>query len=110
MGITVDDEGLLADLELRDVAPLDVFVRDPMHVLLASGSTLQVEIYLFVEKVRALIPDVWARWHDEFSTWRTGRGGEKAPAYIFSAARRRATLENNHFVGSASDCLGGARD
>ena len=105
MGITVDDDSLVADLELRGVAPLDVFVRDPMHVLLASGSTLQVEIYLFFKKVREVIPDVWAQWKDEFSTWCTGRGCEKAPAGIFSVARRKATLEHEHLVGSATDCL-----
>ncbi|MCP4447983.1 MAG: hypothetical protein GY811_22005 [Myxococcales bacterium] len=105
MGITLDDRSLVACQALRTVAPPSTYVRDPMHTMLASGGTLQVEIFALLKAVRDVIPDAWGTWRDRCSAWRTGRRGRKPPAFLFSVARKKATCKASHFVGKASGCL-----
>ena len=104
-GVSIDDTSVVADMALRNIMPPSTFVRDPVHTLFASGGVVQVEIYCFYKAVTYRVPDVWQRWQDGFKTWSSGRGGSATPWYIFSKHRREATLNNHHFVGSASDVL-----
>ena len=105
MGITLDDRSLVACTALRTAAPPSTYVRDPMHTMLASGGTLQVEIYALLRAVKDVIPDAWGTWRERMAAWRTGRRGRAPPLYLLSLSWKKATSKASHFVGKASDCL-----
>ena len=104
-GITIDDDGILADPEVRAIMPLSTFARDPMHTLYASGSVMQVEIFCLFRAVKRRDRDIWQSWASGLQAWATGRGHLTPGTCVFSESREAATLKNKHYVGSASDVL-----
>ena len=85
--------------------PLSIFSRDSMHIMFASGSVLQVEIYCLLKAVRRRDRDIWQKWASGLQAWAQGKGGGTSPTWIFSNARLESTLSTKHFVGSAGDVL-----
>ena len=106
LGITYNPHGILADPELSGIVLPNKFARDPMHVILASGGTAQVEVYALMNNIPMERGGcAWRKLREHFSGWRSGRGGGKAPAYLLSPARKAATLKVCHYVGQAGECL-----
>ena len=72
--------------------PLSIFSKDSMHIMFASGSVLQVEIYCLLKAVRRRDRDIWQKWASGLQAWAQGKGGGTSPTWIFSKARLDATL------------------
>ena len=106
-GVVFVPDGLLADLELRAVAPPSTYVRDPMHVML-SGGTADVEIYAFLRSVAVAVPGfswktvrdfVAAAWHFP------GRISNVKLSDVFSDSRETASKSAEIFKAGASEVL-----
>ena len=106
-GVVFVPDGLLADLDLRAVAPPSTYVRDPMHVML-SGGTANVEIYAFLRSVAVAVPEfswktvrdfVAAAWHFP------GRLSNVKLSDVFSDSRETASKSAEIFKAGASEVL-----
>ena len=106
-GVVFVPDGLLADLELRAVAPPSTYVRDPMHVMLSGGSA-NVEIYAFLRSVAVAVPGfswktvrdfVAAAWHFP------GRISNVKLSDVFSDSRETASKSAEIFKARASEVL-----
>ena len=106
-GVGFNAEGLLADRELRDLAPPSTYARDPMHTMLANG-VVNVEIFAYLRALAKAFPAFSYKTLQEFckADWKSPKARLKSNiASVFSDARESASLKDHTFKAGASEVL-----
>ena len=106
-GMTFNADGLLADAELRALAPPSTYARDPMHTMLANG-VANVEIYAFLRAVAGAFPNFSYKTVQQFAeadwTWPKSRQKPNI-ASVFNEIREKASLKDQSFKAGAAEVL-----
>jgi hypothetical protein len=106
-GIAFEPEGLLADLDLRPIAPPSSYARDPMHTMLCGG-VISVEIYLLLKTIAEVVPGFSYLTLKTFfdASWLFPRSRHHGRlSDIFNESRESASRSAGMFKGGASEVL-----
>lgn len=106
-GVLLEPQGLLAAVDLREVTKPSRTVRDPMHVILASG-VMNTELFLLLQAWRHVKPRFRYATLELFcgAAWRFPSSTKyRNMGKLFCASRETASLAARTFKAGASELL-----